>query len=240
LAPRIDTPKPECADNTAGPAVILIAIDLRLATVDPTAVTILGADRTPKHTVLGTALRNRIRPRDASIRAGATVVKIGEIATTTITQDESSRTDARRIDAGRASRTPRAASPTVLLVGPEVRKVYLAEICHLTRHNLDAGDGDVLPRSFDCQINGARWEVTQFEGSARSAERRLGATWDRHTHARNRSGAGDYPSTDRPCIHQFAASILHHHQPDWSLYADDVNMFHAPGRDAAAILQRAD
>src|SRR5207237_4328942 len=81
LAPRVYAAKARRTDIPTGPAVTDVPIDLRFAAVDPTSVAIGSAGQTQKHTVLGATLGNGVRPRGATIPAGATVLKVGKTGT---------------------------------------------------------------------------------------------------------------------------------------------------------------
>src|SRR5438132_711255 len=112
LAPRVYTAKARRTDIPTGPAVTDVPIDLRLAAVDPTSVAIGSAGHTRKRTVLGATPGNGVRPRGASILAGATVLKVGKTGTRIATEGESSRTGAAAVGARRARRSP----PLLLIV----------------------------------------------------------------------------------------------------------------------------
>jgi hypothetical protein len=209
LAPRVYTATARRTDIPTGPAVTDVPIDLRLAAVDPTSVAIGSAGQTPKHTVLGATPGNGVRPRGASIPAGAAVLKIGKAGTRITTEGESSRTGAAAVGARRARRTPCTTRSTMIRVSTEVGEVDLADVCRLARYYVDASDRTLLFLSLDGQIKGPRWEIIHFERSARPASRRIGATSDRHPYARNRPRAGDNPPGDRPRFHYLSRCALH-------------------------------
>ena len=198
LAPRVDTAKARRTDIPTGPAVTDVPIDLRLAAVDPTSVAIGSAGHTRKRTVLGATPGNGVRPRGASILAGATVLKVGKTGTRIATEGESSRTGAAAVGARRARRTPCTARSTMIRVSTEVCEVDLADVCRLARYYVDASDRTLLFLSLEGQIKGPRWEIIHFERSARPASRRIGATSDRHPCTRNGPRAGDNPPGDPP------------------------------------------
>jgi len=201
LAPRVYTAQARRTDIPAGPAVTSVPIDLRLAAVDPTSVTIRSAGETLKHTVLGAAPGNGVRPRRASILAGATVLKVGKAGTGIAAQGETGGTGATAVGARRARRTPCTTPATVVRVGTDVGEVDLADVCRLARYYVDASDRTLLFLSLEGQIEGPRGEIVQFERSARPARRRIGTTSDRHPCTRNRPSTGDNPPGDRPRVH---------------------------------------